>query len=81
MARERLTEAHRGHLYQVAQRSGVPAWLAKHFQPTGRSLTVAGRELKLYVRAMAQDGSLTFGSNSEGGVAAAMYLVFVNAAP
>ena len=25
LARERLTEAHRGHLYQVAQRSGVPA--------------------------------------------------------
>jgi UDP-GlcNAc:undecaprenyl-phosphate GlcNAc-1-phosphate transferase len=24
---ERLTQAHRGHLYQVAQRSGVPAWL------------------------------------------------------
>jgi UDP-GlcNAc:undecaprenyl-phosphate GlcNAc-1-phosphate transferase len=23
----RLTQAHRGHLYQVAQRSGVPAWL------------------------------------------------------
>jgi beta-galactosidase len=60
--------------------AGVPAWLAKQFQPTGRSLAVAGRELKLYTRAMAQDGSLTFGSNSEGGVAAAMYLVFVNAA-
>jgi len=23
----RLTQAHRGHLYQVAQRAGVPAWL------------------------------------------------------
>ena len=27
LAGERLTEAHRGHLYQVAQRSGVPASL------------------------------------------------------
>jgi UDP-GlcNAc:undecaprenyl-phosphate GlcNAc-1-phosphate transferase len=26
-AGERLTQAHRGHLYQVAQRAGVPAWL------------------------------------------------------
>ncbi len=25
LARERLTQAHRGHLYQVAQRTGVPA--------------------------------------------------------
>ncbi len=27
LAGERLTQAHRGHLYQVAQRAGVPAWL------------------------------------------------------
>ena len=60
--------------------AGAPAWLTKQFQATGRSLVVAGRELKLYTRAMAQDGSLTLGSNSEGGVAASMYLVFVNAA-
>lgn len=60
--------------------AGAPGWLTKQFQPTGRSLTVAGRELRLFTRAMAQDGSLTFGSNSEAGVAAAMYLVFVNAA-
>jgi UDP-GlcNAc:undecaprenyl-phosphate GlcNAc-1-phosphate transferase len=26
VAGERLTEAHRGHLYQVAHRSGMPAW-------------------------------------------------------
>ena len=27
MARDRLTEAHRSHLYQIAHRSGLPAWL------------------------------------------------------
>ncbi len=27
LARDRLTEAHRSHLYQVAHRTGMPAWL------------------------------------------------------
>jgi UDP-GlcNAc:undecaprenyl-phosphate GlcNAc-1-phosphate transferase len=27
VAGSRITEAHRGHLYQVAQRSGLPAWM------------------------------------------------------
>jgi UDP-GlcNAc:undecaprenyl-phosphate GlcNAc-1-phosphate transferase len=26
IAGERVTQAHRGHLYQVAQRAGIPAW-------------------------------------------------------
>jgi UDP-GlcNAc:undecaprenyl-phosphate GlcNAc-1-phosphate transferase len=27
LAGERITQAHRGHLYQVAVRAGVPAWM------------------------------------------------------
>ena len=58
----------------------TPEWLKKLFQPTGRSIAVAGTTMKLYTRHMARDESVTLGSNSETQQTSGhMYLVFVNA--
>ncbi len=63
------------------ERVAVPEWLAKQFEPTGRTLTVNGQPMKLFRRAVAPDGSLTLGSNADGAPAAAnMYVVLVSAA-
>lgn len=60
------------------ERAPLPAWLTKQFQPTALTLTVNGTAMKLFQRAMPKDGSLTFGSNTDGApVRANHYLVFV----
>lgn len=61
-------------------RAPVPTWLTKQFKPTALTLSVNGTAMKLFQRTMAKDGSLTFGSNTEGApVRANHYVVFVNA--
>jgi beta-galactosidase len=63
-------------------RAPLPEWLTKQFQPTAQSLTVNGTPMKLFLRTVAQEASLTFGSNTEGApVRANHYVVFVNTAP
>lgn len=63
------------------ERAPLPEWLAKQFSATSESLTVNGTPMKLFQRPMAKDGSLTFGSNTDGTpVRANQYVVFVNAA-
>jgi hypothetical protein len=57
----------------------APEWLTRQFQATNRTLTIAGQPMKLYTRAVPQDGSLTLGSNTEQRLAdARMYVVLVN---
>ena len=63
------------------ERAPLPEWLSRQFSATDESLTVNGRPMKLFQRRIAQDGSLTFGSNTDGTpVRANQYVVFVNAA-
>jgi beta-galactosidase len=62
------------------ERAPLPAWLTKQFKATTASLSVSGTPLKILQRTMAYDGSLTFGSNTEGApVDAHHYIVFVSA--
>jgi beta-galactosidase len=62
-------------------RAPLPAWLTQQFTAAAETITVNGQPMKLFTRSMAKDGSLTFGSNTDGTpVAANQYLVFVNAA-
>jgi beta-galactosidase len=61
-------------------RASVPAWLATQFEATDRSILVNGHPMKLFVRRVNQDASVTLGSNHGGTpVPANMYLVLVNA--
>jgi beta-galactosidase len=61
-------------------RAPLPAWLTKQFKPSTETLSVNGTPLKLFQRTMANDGSLTFGSNTEGApVDAHHYIVFASA--
>src|SRR5262249_10243689 len=63
------------------ERAPLPAWLTKQFQPTGQSLTVNGKPMKLFTHRAAADESLTFGSNTDGApVRANQYVVLVNSA-
>lgn len=63
-------------------RAPLPRWLTQQFRPVGRNLIVNGAPMALFERKVAQDGSLTFGSNTDGTpVRANMYVVFVNGAP
>jgi beta-galactosidase len=49
-------------------------------RPSTATLSVNGTPLKLFQRTMPNDGSLTFGSNTEGApVDAHHYIVFVSA--
>ena len=59
----------------------VPPWLENHYTPTDATVTVRGRTLRVYERAVPADASVTLGPNSEQADigAAAMYLVFVRA--
>ncbi len=62
-------------------RAPLPGWLTKQFEPTAQSLTINGQPMKLFSRRVAQDESLTFGSNTDGApVRANQYVVMVNAA-
>ena len=62
------------------QRAPLPGWLTKQFQATALVLTVNGQPMKIFQRTLAKDGSLTFGSNTDGApVRANHYLVFVHA--
>jgi beta-galactosidase len=58
-----------------------PGWLDSQLHPTRSSLTIAGRRMKLFVKHLRKDESLTFGSNvADGGKEACnMYVVFVQA--
>ncbi|MBA4137929.1 MAG: glycoside hydrolase family 2 [Opitutus sp.] len=60
-----------------------PPWLTRDFQSTGEEILMNGFALKLFARSVARDSSLTLGPNTEqsGRETAAMYLVFVQAAP
>lgn len=63
-------------------RTPVPDWLAKQFLSTELTLTVHDQPMKIFQRRMAQDGSLTLGSNTDGTPTRAnMYVVLVSAAP
>jgi beta-galactosidase len=63
-------------------RAAVPEWLAKQFERTDRTLVVNRQPMRLFRRRVAQDASLTFGSNNDSApVAANMYIVFVNGLP
>ena len=60
-------------------RAPLPTWLTKQFKPTALTVTINGTPMKLFQRTMTKDGSLTFGSNTEGApVRANHYVVFVN---
>lgn len=64
------------------ERAPLPEWLTKQFQPTALTLTVNGKPMKLFQRTMVKDGSLTFGSNTDGApVRANHYIVLVGATP
>ena len=58
-----------------------PDWLRRQLQPTSSSLVIAGRPMKLFVRHLRADESLTFGSNAAdaGKKPCNMYVVFVKA--
>jgi beta-galactosidase len=58
-----------------------PDWLQRQLQPTASSLVIAGRPMKLFVRHLRSDASLTFGSNAAnaGKHPCNMYVVFVQA--
>ena len=61
-------------------RAPLPPWLTKQFKPSALTVTVNGTPMKIFQRTMTNDGSLTFGSNTEGApVRANHYVVFVNA--
>ncbi len=56
----------------------VPAWLTKLFQPTGESLTVAGKPMTIFQHKAASAESLTLGDNNTGDAKNAnMYVVFI----
>jgi beta-galactosidase len=60
--------------------SPPPEWLTRQFQPTGGTLTVNQRPMKLYSRRFATDGSITLGSNNDNAPTRAnQYFVLVNA--
>jgi beta-galactosidase len=58
-----------------------PDWLERQLHPTRLSLLIAGRPMKLFVRHLRKDESLTFGSNAAdaGKQTCNMYIVFVQA--
>lgn len=58
-----------------------PDWLEHQLRPTHSSLMIAGRRMKLFVKHLRGDASLTFGSNvADGGKETCnMYVVFVQA--
>ena len=57
-----------------------PDWLGHQLRPTHSSLIIAGRPMKLFVRHLRGDESLTFGSNASSGKKNCnMYVVFVQA--
>jgi beta-galactosidase len=60
-----------------------PPWLTRDFQKSDEKLVVNGVSYTLFTRRVARDSSITLGPNTEetGRETAAMYLVFVNAAP
>ena len=63
------------------ERAPLPEWLTKQFQASAQSLTINGKPMKIFQRRVAQDESLTLGSNTDGApVRANMYVVLVNAA-
>jgi beta-galactosidase len=57
-----------------------PAWLAKQFQPTDKTLTVAGQPMTLFRRNVTNAESLTLGANTENTslTEGNLYLVFVS---
>ena len=60
-------------------RAPLPAWLTKQFKPTALTLTANGAPMKIFQRTMEKDGSLTFGSNTDGApVNANPYIVLVS---
>jgi beta-galactosidase len=56
-----------------------PDWLDRQLRPTNSSLMIAGRPMKVFVRHLKNDESLTFGSNAEDSKnrPCNMYVVFV----
>lgn len=58
-----------------------PDWLERQLRPAHSSLMVAGRPMKLFVKHLRKDESLTFGSNAadRGKKTCNMYVVFVQA--
>jgi beta-galactosidase len=58
-----------------------PGWLERQLHPTRLSLLIDGRPMKLFVRHLRKDESLTFGSNAAdpGKQTCNMYVVFVQA--
>jgi beta-galactosidase len=72
-----------GTTVYVAYDSTLPSpdWLQRQLQPTSSSLVIAGRPMKLFVRHLRADESLTFGSNAAdaGKKPCNMYVVFVKA--
>ena len=65
------------------QRLPRPGWLAKQFEPTQVTITVAGQKLDLYRHAAKAGESLTLGANTENTriTEGNMYLVFVSISP
>ena len=61
------------------ERAPLPAWLTKQFQPAALTVTVNGKPMKIFQRAVATDASLTLGSNTDGTPGRAnQYVVFVS---
>jgi beta-galactosidase len=60
-----------------------PAWLTTQFQPSSRSIIVAGRQMDLFHRNISADQSLTLGANSDDTrlTEGNLYLVFVGPVP
>src|SRR5206468_3673956 len=59
-----------------------PAWLTRQFAPTGMTLTIVGKPMKIFQHRANTDESLTLGTNTESAKIKScnMYVVFVKSA-